>query len=114
MAPCSPVVSDQPAFWHLDAARGPSTPSFDHLVGAQEERIGDRQAKSLGGRKIDDKFESGRLLDRNIAGLRTAQNLVNQLGRAPELMREVWAVGHETARFNKRAGIEDRRQSCAE
>src|SRR4051794_748104 len=26
MAPCSPVVSDQPAFWHLDAARGPSTP----------------------------------------------------------------------------------------
>ena len=79
-----------------------------------EERIRDRQAEPLGGRKIDDKFESGRLLDRNIAGLRTAQNLVDQLGRAPELMREVWAVGHETARFNKRAGIEDRRQSRAE
>ena len=29
-------------------------------------------------------------------------------------MREVWAVGHETTRLNKRAGIEDRRQSRAE
>src|SRR5262245_12574410 len=29
-------------------------------------------------------------------------------------MGEVWAVGHETARLNKRAGIEDRRQSRAE
>src|SRR5215475_13887342 len=26
---------DQTAVWHSDAARGPSTPSFDHLVGAQ-------------------------------------------------------------------------------
>src|SRR5439155_13769313 len=72
------------------------------------------EAEHLGGRKIDDKLESGRLLDRNIAGLRTAQNLVDQLGGAPELIRDVWAVGHETARLNKRAGIEDRRQSRAE
>src|SRR5262245_18787717 len=27
---------DQTAVWHSDAARGPSTPSFDHLVGALE------------------------------------------------------------------------------
>src|SRR5262249_18464032 len=67
-----------------------------------------------GGREIDDKLESGWLLDRNIAGLCTAQNLVDQLGRAPEQIREVWAVGHETARLNKRAGIENRGQSRAE
>ena len=34
MAPRSLLVSDQSAFWHSDAARGPSAPSFDHLVGA--------------------------------------------------------------------------------
>ena len=28
MAPCLLVVLDRPALWHLDAARGPSTPSF--------------------------------------------------------------------------------------
>ena len=29
---------------------------FDHLVGAQQERIRDRQAEPLGGREIDDKY----------------------------------------------------------
>src|SRR6516164_2907721 len=92
----------------------PPFTSLDHLVSAQQERLWDRQAEPLGGREIDDKFESGRLLDRNIAGLRTAQNLVDQLGGAPEQVWEVWSVGHQTARLNKRAGIEDRRQSRAE
>src|SRR5262249_53798838 len=88
--------------------------SLDHFVGAGEQRRRDGEAEHLGSGQVDDKLESGRLLDRNIAGLRTAQNLVNQLGGAPELIQEVWAVGHETARFNKTAGIEDRRQSRAE
>ena len=29
MAPRSLLILDQPAAWHSDAARGPSTPSFD-------------------------------------------------------------------------------------
>src|SRR6516225_6941897 len=29
---------DQTAVWHSDAARGPSTPSFNHLVGEREQR----------------------------------------------------------------------------
>src|SRR5262249_37986861 len=78
------------------------------------ERFGDRKTEGLGGRKIDDKLESGWLLDWNIAGLCTPQNLVDQLGRAPEQIREVWAVGHETARLNKRADIENHRQTRAE
>jgi hypothetical protein len=49
MAPRSLLVSDQPAFWHLDAARGPSTPSLDHFVGATDERQGEGNAKRLGG-----------------------------------------------------------------
>ena len=78
--------------------------SFDHLVGAQQERFRDRQAERLGGREIDDELEFGRLLDRDIAGLRPAQNLVDQLGGAPELIREVWSVGHETAGFGQNRG----------
>src|SRR6516162_3249062 len=27
---------DQTAVWHSDAARGPSTPSFNHLIGAYQ------------------------------------------------------------------------------
>src|SRR5262249_57864639 len=30
---------DQTAVWHSDAARGPSTPSFNHLVGSHEQRL---------------------------------------------------------------------------
>src|SRR5262249_815270 len=36
------------AVWHSDAARGPSTPSFDHLVGASEQRRRYCQAKGVG------------------------------------------------------------------
>jgi hypothetical protein len=45
---------------------------FDHLVGAQEERFWDRQTKNLGGRKIEDEIELGRLLDREVGRLRPA------------------------------------------
>src|SRR6266571_8688333 len=46
--------------------------SFDHLVGAQQERFGDSQAQRLGGRQINGEVELGRLLDRNFARLRPA------------------------------------------
>src|SRR5262249_43940461 len=38
---------DQTAVWHSDAARGPSTPSFDHLVGAGERRSIERQSRPV-------------------------------------------------------------------
>jgi hypothetical protein len=56
---------------------------FDHLVGAQQKRFRDCQPKRLRGLEIDDEIEFGRLLDWNIAWLRPAQNLVNQVGGAP-------------------------------
>ncbi len=37
---------------------------LDHLVCAQQERLGDRQAKGLGGDQVDGQIEFGRLLDR--------------------------------------------------
>ena len=55
---------------------------FDHLVGTKQERLGDRQPERLGGREIDDEIKFCRLLDRDIAGFRPAQNLVHQPGGA--------------------------------
>jgi hypothetical protein len=40
---------DQTAVWHSDAARGPSTPSFNHLVGAREQRRREVKPKCLRG-----------------------------------------------------------------
>src|SRR3974377_1000931 len=57
--------------------------SLDYLVGAQQERFRDREAEGLGGGQIDDELEFGRLLDRDVGGLRPTQNLVDEVGGAP-------------------------------
>src|SRR5438132_14428361 len=58
----------QPAVWHSDAARGPSTPSFDHHIGAGEQGGRDCETKCLGGFEVDDELETGRLYDRKVGG----------------------------------------------
>src|SRR4051812_8433297 len=88
--------------------------SFDHLVGAQEERLRDRQSECLGGSKIEDELELGRLLDREVGRLCPAQNLVDKVGSAPEKVRGVRSIGHQTSRFDVLAKTEHRRQSRAE
>jgi hypothetical protein len=57
--------------------------SLDHLVGAGEQGGWDIDADRLGGLEIENQLEFGRLLDRNVARLRTAQNLVDIVGGAP-------------------------------
>jgi hypothetical protein len=57
---------------------------FDQLVGGSEQRGRNGESKRLGGLEIDDEIEFGRLLDRDIAGLRPAQNLVDKIGSALE------------------------------
>src|SRR4051794_39203011 len=49
---------------------------FDHLVGAGEQRRWHREPERLSGREIYDQLELGRLLDREVGGLRATQNLV--------------------------------------
>src|SRR5215467_15585368 len=72
------------------------------------------ETKRLGGRDVDDELECGRLLDRDIAGLRAVENLVHKLGCATEHIGEVWSVGHETASLDEIAGTEHRRQPRVE
>jgi hypothetical protein len=48
---------------------------FDHFVGATQHRKRHCQAECLGGLEIDDQFDLGRLLNRQISGFRAVKNL---------------------------------------
>ena len=72
------------ALGHLLPHATQQTPSlFDHLVGAHQKRLWDRQAESFGGRKIDDEFEVSRLLDREVFRLGAAEDLDKQTRQLP-------------------------------
>ena len=55
--------------------------SFNHLVSAGEQRGRHVEAERFRSLKVDCQFELRWLLNGKIARLRTAQNLVNQIGR---------------------------------
>src|SRR5260370_35137220 len=60
--------SSKTPVWHVDAARGPSTPSLDHLVGAGEKCRRNFEAKQPRSLQVDDELEFGRLHDRQGGG----------------------------------------------
>src|SRR5262249_25161880 len=82
--------------------------SFDHLVGAGEQRRRHFKTKCLRGNKIHNKLELRRLLDWYIAGLGPAQYLVDVICRAPKTFGVTWSIGHEAPASDKIASAEDR------
>jgi hypothetical protein len=52
-------------------------PLFNHLVGASEQRRGDREANQFRCFEIDNKLEFGRLLHRQVRGIDALQNFVH-------------------------------------
>src|SRR5436305_15225109 len=73
-----------PDFHRLDRTSLRLAHLLDHLVGAGEQRRWHLDAERLRGREIDDEIELGRLLDRKLARLGTAQNLIDIIGGAPK------------------------------
>src|SRR5439155_17477767 len=69
---------------------------LDDLVRPEQERLRHRESERLGGLEVDDQLELGRLLDGQIPGLRTLENLVHVGGGAAVQVRKVRAIGHET------------------
>ena len=55
---------------------------------------------ALGDGGIDDEIELGRLLYGKVRWLRPAQNLIDIVGHAPEQVREVGCIRHQTYRFD--------------
>src|SRR5215207_2476351 len=51
--------------------------SFDHLVGAGEEHLRDREAERSGGVQVDREHEALRLLNRKVSGFGSLQYLIN-------------------------------------
>ena len=57
-----------------------------------------RDAKCFGSLEVDDEIEFGRLFNRYIGRLFPAQNPVDQFGGAPEQVRKICSVRHQTSR----------------
>src|SRR5207249_4495857 len=86
--------------------------SFDHLVGAGEQRRRDGEAECLSRGQIDNEIEFGRLLDRKIARLCTTKNFIDILASTPEQVRKIRCIRHQTSRFDEFPKTVHCRQSC--
>src|SRR5215472_12373857 len=74
--------------------------SLNHFVGGRNERRRNGQAERFRGLDVDDKVELGRVLDRDVGGLRPSQNFVDHVGSPPEQIGVVRSIGHETTGFD--------------
>src|SRR5262245_20740566 len=81
--------------------RLPLASSPNHLIGAQQDRLGDRQLESLRRLKINDGLELRGLLDRELGWLGAFQHPMHQLRGPLEHVGNVRAVAGETTSLGK-------------
>src|SRR5262249_13430652 len=55
----------------------------------------------------------GRLLDRDLSGLRPVQNFIDEVGGAPVQVWEGWSIRHQTSRFDVLTKIVNWRQAAS-
>src|SRR5215831_13355674 len=111
----APVPGDslRTPVWHLDAARGPSTPSFDHLVGTGEQRRRYLDAERPRGLEVDHQLVFGWRLHRKIGRLFALEDAINVVGRAPEWVGCIRPIADQAAASGVVAVRVDRGQSVA-
>ena len=69
-----------------------NAPSFADLVGSLKERFRDRQTKCLRSFEVDDQFELGRELDRQIGRLLALEDAINIDCRSTVHVAQVYAA----------------------
>src|SRR6516225_8436711 len=94
---------DQTAVWHSDAARGPSTPSFNELVGEQLDRVGHLDAERSGRLQVDHELKFRRLQDRQVGGLGALENLTGIRADLTIHLYTIRRVAHQPANFDSHA-----------
>src|SRR5262249_47201171 len=72
---------------------------FDQFVCAREQRRRDRQPERLSDLDVNDQLELSRLLDGEVAGLSTLQDLVHEGGSPPEEVDDARPVRHQAPRI---------------
>src|SRR5262249_24165202 len=85
--------------------------SFDHIVGASEQRWRHSQPERLGCRDIDGQVKLSRLLNRYILRPRAAENLVDDLAGTAENSGHVRTVGDQASGFRPFAKTVHARQA---
>src|SRR6266567_5305671 len=104
---------DQTAVWHSDAARGPSTPSFDHLVGAGKDGCRNVDAQRLRGLEVDDNVEFCRQYHRQFGRLLTLHNTADVVTGLAVGIGSAGTIADEAAGFCLLAISENRRHAIA-
>src|SRR5262245_38714927 len=84
-----------------DICTAPTAPLFDHLVGKREQLGWNFETQRLGGLDVDHEIEPCGLLDGDFAWFHPAQNLIDQIGGAPEHVRKISPIRDQTSRFDE-------------
>src|SRR5262245_52576781 len=79
----------------------PILTSFDHLVGAGEQRRRNFKADRAGGRQVDDQFKLGRPHYREVSRLGALEDFAGVDTGLPVRFRLAGSVAHQAAGFRK-------------
>src|SRR5215469_17260324 len=84
--------------------------SFDHFIGASQDRLWDREPECLCSIEIDDEIEQCRLHHREVSGLISVEHPPDIGADLTVYPGEAWAVANQSASIDELRGLERRQR----